>query len=167
MSAVRGTCARVQNRRMSAEPGSDEHWATVQADDGGQPLIVRIRTDVPKAELRARWPNRMVVLWRFPPEGPEGSHGLPTAAQQTAMSQFEDAIDAALAAAGVAVLTSVATTRGAREWIWYCGQAPEFNRAFNAGLRGHPRYPLALRVAPDPAWRQWRGLLAALGLTPS
>ena len=67
MNAVRDTWARVQNRRMSAEPGSDERWATVQADDGGQPLIVRIRIDVPKQELQARWPNRMVVLWQFPP----------------------------------------------------------------------------------------------------
>jgi hypothetical protein len=166
MNGVRDTFARAQNRRMSAEPGSDAHWATVQADDGGQPLIVRIRTDLAKQELQARWPHRTVVLWRFPAEGP-GLHGLPSTAQQTAMSQFEDAVDAALAAAGVAVLTSVATTRGAREWIWYCGQAPEFNRAFNAGLRGHPRYPIALRAGPDPAWRQWRGLMAALGLTPS
>jgi hypothetical protein len=83
------------------------------------------------------------------------------------MDQFEDAVETALAAAGVAVLTSVATTRGAREWVWHCGQTPDFNRAFNAALRGHPRYPLALQVGPDPAWRQWRGLLAALGLTPS
>ena len=152
--------------RMSAESRPGE-WTTVQAEDGSQPLILRIRTDLAKQELQARWPNRMVVLWRFPADGTEGSRGLPSTAQQTAMGQFEDAVEAALAAAGVAVLTSVATTSGAREWIWYCGQAPEFNRAFNAGLRGHPRYPLALRVAPDPAWRQWRGLLAALGLTPS
>lgn len=152
---------------MSAESGSGEYWATVQADDGGQPMIVRIRTDLAKPELQARWPNRMAVLWRFQAEAPDVSQGLPSAAQQTAMGQFEEAAAVALAAAGAAVLTSVATTRGAREWIWYCGQAPEFNRAFNAGLRGHPRYPLALRVAPDPAWRQWRGLLAALGLTPS
>ena len=151
---------------MSAESRPDE-WTTVQAENGGQPLIVRIRTDLAKPELQGRWPNRMVVLWRFSAEGSEGSHGLPGAAQQTAMSQFEDAAEAGLAAAGVAVLTSVATTGGVREWVWYCGQATEFNRAFNAALRGRPRYPLALQIGPDPAWRQWRGLLTALGLTPS
>jgi len=156
-----------KNPRMSAEPGSDARWATVQAENAGQPLIVRIRTDLAKQELQGRWPNRMVVLWRFPAEGPEGSHGLPSPAQQAAMGQFEDAVDGAVAAAGVAVLASVATTGGAREWVWYCGAPPEFNRAFNAALRGHPRYPLALQVAPDPVWRQWRGLLAALGFTPS
>jgi hypothetical protein len=170
MSRIISIAGLAENARMdegNPVQGPDEHWTTVQAENAGQPLIVRIRTDLGKQDLQARWPNRMVALWRFPAEGPDGSRGLPSPAQQTAMGQFEDAVEAALAAAGVAILTSVATTRGAREWVWYCGQAPEFNRAFNAALRGHPRYPLALQVAPDPAWRQWRGLLAALGLTPS
>lgn len=152
---------------MADDSSAEEQWTTVQANDGGRPLIVRIRTDLATPEVQSRWPNRMVVLWRFPAEGAEGSNGLPSPSQQTAMNQFEDAVAAGLASAGVAVLTSVATSRGAREWIWYCGPTADFNRAFNAALRGHPRYPLALQVAADPGWRQWRGLLTALGLKPS
>jgi hypothetical protein len=146
---------------------SGGEWATAQADNGGLPLIVRLRKDLGAADMRSRWPNRMVVLWRFPPEGEQGKAGLPTPDQQAAMDRFEDAVDAGLAASGVAVLTSVATRGGQREWIWYCGATVDFNRAFNAALRGHPKYPLALQVGPDPAWRNWQALLKAFGVSPS
>jgi hypothetical protein len=53
-----------KNPRMGVESGSDARWTTVQAENAGQPLIVRIRTDLAKQELQGHWPNRMVVLWR-------------------------------------------------------------------------------------------------------
>src|SRR4051812_15965274 len=116
-------------------PSPDGTWATVQADNRGRPLIVRVRTDLAgDHEMHARWPNRMVVVWQFPLEGSEGTHGLPTEEQQAGMNRFEDAVCDALTAAGSAVLTSVATCAGQREWVWYCGESAAFNKAFNAAL---------------------------------
>jgi len=95
-------------------------------------------------------------------EGPEGQRGLPTGAQQGAMVQLEDALTISLEGQGVGVLTSVATSGGQREWIWYCRPAAELNPAFNAALKGHPRYPLKLHMSPDPGWSDYERLRAVI-----
>jgi hypothetical protein len=145
-------------------PPIDDTWATVEAEQQGRPLIIRCRSGLLPQVGTGRWTYRLTVVWTFPPEGTEGTHGLPSPAQQEAMNRFEDAAMAGLEGPGVAVLASVATTGGQREWVWYSRPAAEFNPAFNAALKGHPRYPLQIQLAADPQWRGYRQLLAALGL---
>jgi hypothetical protein len=141
---------------------SSGEWAVAEDGDAERPTLVRVRTDLNPASLRTRWPNRLAVVWSYPLEGPEGQRGLPTGAQQGAMAQLEDALTLGLEARGVAVLTSVATSSGQREWIWYCRPAAELNPAFNVALKGHPRYPLKLHMAPDPGWSDYERLRATI-----
>ena len=143
-------------------PQFDDTWATVTAEQNGRPLVIRCRTGLVPLTGDARWPHRLTVVWAYPLEGTEGKEGLPTAAQREAMNKFEDAAVAGLESAAVAVLTSVATTGGRREWVWYSRPAAELNPALNAALKGHPRYPLQIQIADDPQWRGYRQLLAAL-----
>jgi hypothetical protein len=144
-------------------PPPDGEWATVQAENAnGLPLILRVRTDLSAGEdMRAKWPGRMSITWTFGLDAAQ--HGLPTADQQAAMDRFEDAAISGIEQPGTAVLTTVATTSGAREWVWYCGATQDFTKALNAALKGHPKYPLQLRANPDPAWAAYRGLLRAIG----
>jgi hypothetical protein len=102
------------------------------------------------------------VVWTYPLEGEEGQRGLPTSAQQADMVRREDALTAGLEGGGVAVLTSVATSGGHREWIWYSRPASELNPAFNATLKGHPRYPIQLHITADPSWSGYQRLRAAI-----
>jgi hypothetical protein len=62
----------------------------------------------------------------------------------------------------VGVLTSIATSGGQREWVWYCRPAAEINPAFNAALKGHPRYPVQLHMAADPTWGEYQRLRATI-----
>lgn len=149
------------NEDASMKTGPGE-WAVAEDGDAKRPTLVRVRTDLNPASLRTRWPNRLAVLWRYPLEGSEGQRGLPTGVQQGAMAQLEDALTLGLEGRGVGVLTSVATSNGQREWIWYCRPAGELNPAFNAALKGHPRYPLQLHMAPDPGWSDYERLRAAI-----
>ncbi len=138
-------------------------WATVQAESpNGLPLILRVRTDLMAGDaMRAQWPGRMSITWTF---GLDAAHqGLPNADQQAALDRFEDAAVAGIEQPGTAVLTSVATTSGAREWVWYCAATQDFTKALNAALKGHPKYPLQLRANPDPAWTGYQGLRRAIG----
>ena len=148
-----------EDASMRTGPGE---WAVADDGDAEQPTLVRVRTDLNPASLQTRWPNRLAVVWRYPLEGPEGQRGLPTGAQQDAMAQLEDALTLGLESRGVGVLTSVATSSGQREWIWYCRPAAELNPAFNAALKGHPRYPLKLHMSPDPGWSDYERLRAAI-----
>ena len=53
------------DQATAGDANSGGEWATVQTDNGGLPLVVRLRKDLGAADMRSRWPNRMVVLWRF------------------------------------------------------------------------------------------------------
>ncbi len=144
---------------------SEATWTTARVEDRGRPIIFRIRTGLEsQRELHRRFPNRLAVLWRYPLQGPEGAEGLPTPEQLGSLTSFEDVMISALESQGIALLTSVATSAGLREWVWYCATTNEFNKAFNAALRGHPRYPLDLQVSSDVNWEGYRGLVNALGL---
>jgi hypothetical protein len=138
-------------------------WTVAEGGEPGRPVLIRVRTDLDPAVTRPRWSHRLAVVWTFPLEGSEGQHGLPTSDQQAAMTRLEQALAIGLEDPGVAVLTSIATSCGQREWIWYCRPAAELNPAFNAALKGHPRYPLQLHLTADPAWGGYQRLLAAIG----
>ena len=137
-----------EDASMKTGPGE---WAVADDGDAERPTLVRVRTDLNPTNLRTRWPNRLAVVWCYPLEGPEGQRGLPTGPQQGAMAQLEDALTRGLEDRGVGVLTSVATSSGQREWIWYCRPAGELNPAFNAALKGHPRYHLNCICPPTQA----------------
>lgn len=142
-------------------PGTGQ-WAVAQGGDDPRPTLLRVRTDLDPAQLGARWPNRLAVVWTYPLEGSEGQRGLPTSAQQALMARLEDALVAGLESREIGVLTSIATSGGRREWIWYCRPAAELNPAFNAALKGHPRYPLQLHMAADPRWLDYQRLRAVI-----
>ena len=142
--------------------GGAGHWAVAQGGEAEQPVLIRVRTDLDPVTTRTGLSHRLAVVWTYPLEGSEGQHGLPTSAQQAAMGRLEDALTVGLEGSGVGVLTSVATSGGQREWVWYCRPPSELNPAFNAALKGHPRYPVQLHMGADPEWAAYRRLRAAI-----
>ena len=145
------------------DPNDGEgQWVIAQGGDEKRPTLIRVRTDLDAASGRPRWPNRLAVVWTYVLEGEEGQRRLPTSAQQADMARLEDALTTGLEGRGIGVLTSVATSGGQREWVWYCRPPAEMNPAFNAALKGHPRYPLQLHIAADPGWSAYQRLRAAI-----
>ena len=68
---------------------------------------------------------------------------------------------ALIASAAGPVLTSVWTTNGARDWVWYGGDGDQLVDAINRALAGHERLPIELMIEADPAWEQYKDLLAS------
>ena len=77
------------------------------------------------------------------------------------MEAFENLLSAALEPAELAVLTSVWTINGTREWVWYGGEGERLVDAINDGLAGHERLPIELMIEADPEWEQYKGILAS------
>jgi len=139
--------------------GLDDVWAIAQGTDGDHPLIIRFRTGLELLIGDQRLQNRLMIAWSFEPT-PERS-GLPDPALSDAMTAFEDQLSAALEPAELAVLTSVWTTNGMREWVWYGGGQEQLVEAINRALAGHERLPIQLMIEADPAWEQYKDLLAS------
>lgn len=139
--------------------GLNDVWAIAQATDGDHPLIIRFRTGLERLVGDQRLPNRLTIAWSFA-AAPERS-GLPDPALSEAMETFENLLSGALEPAELAVLTSVWTTNGAREWVWYGGDGDQLVDAINRALAGHERMPIELMIEADPAWEQYKDLLAS------
>ena len=58
------------------------------------------------------------------------------------MGDIDTALTVGLEGSGVGVLTSVATSGGQREWVWYCRPPSELNPAFNAALTQNNMKPI-------------------------
>ncbi len=139
--------------------GLDDVWAIAQGTDGDHPLIVRYRTGLERLFGDQRLQNRLTIAWSFE-SAPERS-GLPDAALSDAMEAFENLLSAALEPAELAVLTSVWTINGTREWVWYAGEGERLVDAINDALAGHERLPIELMIEADPEWEQYKGILAS------
>jgi len=52
------------------------------------------------------------------------------------------------------------STHGTKEWRYYTSDKEEFIAKFNAGLKGHPAYPIRMQLFADPEWKALAELLA-------
>lgn len=129
---------------------TDDSWtlATIEGREG-PPYVARFRSALPSPVLRAAWPTLVIVTW---PYDASDSTGMPAAPVHAEMNAFEDAIESSVEAPGIAVQAVSITGRGNREWRFYIQDATAFVEAMNAGLEGHPPYPLDLAVFADPDW---------------
>src|SRR4029079_9742185 len=71
---------------------SDDTWTIGTADQDGQPIIIRVRSQMPDAAARHGHAQLIVVGWPY--DG--NATGLPGAEDTAAMRAFEDTIEAGL-----------------------------------------------------------------------
>ena len=86
---------------------SDDTWTVGTADQDGQPIIIRVRSQMPDAAARQGHGQLIVVGWPY-----DGTAtGLPGAEDNASMQAFEDAIEAGLERSGVGVQVGLADRR--------------------------------------------------------
>jgi hypothetical protein len=137
---------------------SDDTWTVGTADQDGQPIIIRVRSQMPDAAARHGHAQLIVVGWPY--DGTEA--GLPATADNTLMQAFEDAIEAGLERSGVGVQVASLTGAGHKEWRYYAPDADAFVAALNASLDGQPTYPLEIEMFDDAEWQGLQQLLDGL-----
>jgi hypothetical protein len=136
----------------------DDMWTVGTADQDGQPIIIRVRSELPDASRRSAHAQLIVVGWPY--DGNET--GLPSAADTTSMLDFESAVEGGLERTGVGLQVASITGAGHKEWRYYSADADAFVDALNASLDGHPTYPLEIEMFDDPEWEGLQQLLQGL-----
>ena len=122
-------------------------------------LFVRFRQHLRPLAGIDQLPNRLSVVWLYDSEPLPDSHGMPSENLVPGMTALEDALADAFEPHGIAILVSVATGAGRREWTWYCCDRDVLARELNEALAPHPRYPIHLSITADPAWEGYLQLL--------
>lgn len=136
----------------------DDTWTVGTADQDGQPLVIRVRSQMPAVADRQRHAQLIVVGWPY--DGTEG--GLPTSDETAAMQDFEHAVEAGLERGGAGTQVASITGAGHKEWRYYAADADAFVTALNASLDGHPTYPLEIEMFDDSEWQGLQQLLDGL-----
>jgi uncharacterized protein DUF695 len=138
----------------------DDTWALARVTLGSDTIFLRFRQHLLPLAGVDQLPNRLSVVWLYDSEPLEGSQGMPSPQLQAEMTALEDALAGSLESRGIAILTSVATGVGRREWTWYCCEQEVLAKGVNEALAPHPRFPIRISIAADPDWQTYRQLLA-------
>ena len=136
----------------------DDTWTVGTADQDGQPIIIRVRGQLPDAA--AREANSQLIVIGWPYDGNES--GLPLEADRASMDRFEEALEAGLAGTTLGVQVASLTGAGHKEWRYYAADADAFVAALNDSQNGHPTYPLEIEMFDDAEWRGLQQLLDGL-----
>jgi hypothetical protein len=136
----------------------DDTWTVGTADQDGQPILIRVRGEMPDAAQRAGHGQLIVVGWPY--DGTDT--GMPGDEDKAAMADFEQAIEAVLERSGIGVHVASLTGAGHREWRYYTPDAEAFVAALNTSLEGHPTYPLEIEMFDDAEWQGLQQLLDGL-----
>ena len=136
----------------------DDTWTVGAADQDGQPIVIRVRSQMPAAAERQRHAQLVVVGWPY--DGTET--GLPTDEDKAAMQDFEDAVEAGVERRGAGIQVASLTGAGHKEWRYYAADADAFVAALNDSLEGHPTYPLEIEMFDDSEWQGLQQLLDGL-----
>ncbi|MDP2260501.1 MAG: DUF695 domain-containing protein [Caulobacter sp.] len=140
-----------------AGPYADDDWIVGQTDEEDEAgLIVRCRARLPAPESRKAWQHLVLIGWTYEDQD---DTGLPPKAVDRQMDAFEEAVTAAVQDSGAGVLVASLTGAGVREWRFYTLGPDAFMEALNAGLEGHPEYPLEFDAFEDPDWNALAELL--------
>lgn len=87
------------------------------------------------------------------------SDGLASAGEFGALSALEeDACHRILMTEGI-IYVGRNTSRGHRDFFFYCNDEDQFVRAANAAMRRFPEYPCDIGTKPDPEWRTYLDFL--------
>jgi hypothetical protein len=128
---------------------TDDSWRIEIAEADGQPLIVRIRNQLPTYACRDKFPHLLGVSWKY--DSPN-AQGMPTEEDLERMCQLEDLLVDALENAQQAFMTVVITGTGVREWQWYAQNQIDVMELVNETLGELEPFPVQFMCEDDPTW---------------
>ena len=137
----------------------DASWTVAEMSDDYDRSVgfLRFRKPVLGPEETDGYHRLVQVLWAY---DIEGADTMPDAHTSDEMGRFENHLCAAVEHDLQAVLTAVLTFDGARQWVFYTRDVPEFGRRLSTmpDFHGNP-YPIELTTREDPAWSYLRDVI--------
>ena len=134
-------------RGQDEEPVDEGEWVVAEAEDDGNPIILRIR-QVPPEFDRSAYPHMISVVWPYEVAG----EGMPGADEKEGMDALEDLLMPALERSSNAILTVAITGNGMREWQWYSRSMETTMDIVNATLAPYDPFPVEFSLTDDPDW---------------
>lgn len=138
---------------MAVDESVGGDFVVAVGDDGGHPVVFRVRNRFPQDLEPVRYPHLIAMIWQYQSDN---DTQLPSNADADRMSAFEDQMTAAIQAPGQAVLTAIVTGTGVREWQWYSRDPDESLLLINAALAGQELPPVEFAGDPDPSWEAYK-----------
>lgn len=129
----------------------DVWWTAPAQSDGGRLIMVTGRRDVERFRSNPRFSIRVEVTWAY--EG--DASGMPDTATSQLMEEVQEALQRDFRRDPVAVLTSIFTGDGERNWVFYTLSTHIFGRKLNEALADFPTLPISIYCENDPDWQEY------------
>lgn len=137
---------------MEPEPPSLP-WSSALVQHEGFPLALRVRPAIDQPSIASRFPHLAVLAHALAQVRPDG---LPEAAYNESLADFDAAVHVALEASGGGLVMIVETFGGTRSY-YACVRDEGAQRAWLASvLADHAGHELSGRFVADRAWRFYR-----------
>jgi len=130
-------------------PHHEQNWVMLEAENGDQKAIYRLRTDRPSAA--ATYATLVTVEWHYTDQN---DAGFPSDGLQQAMGAFEETIES-LCSGDSSQLMLVITGMGLKEWAFYTTDFETFIAKFNEAMNGAPQVPIQISYSEDANWEYW------------
>jgi hypothetical protein len=130
---------------------AEDGWFMAVANDGGRPVLARVREQIPEGVTPADYPVLVGVVWEYFPSG----NGLPSQSITARMETLEDMLTTEFESPKDAFLMVVVTGNGRREWQWYSRKPDIFLQRVKA-LAQDSRFPIVAGQQRDPSWTGYR-----------
>ncbi|PYQ47170.1 MAG: hypothetical protein DMF59_19620 [Acidobacteria bacterium] len=136
--------------------GEEDRWAMSHAEEDGQPVLLRFRSDLPVKET-ARFPFLISILWIY--DGSKNG-GMPDDRTLAMMDRVEDSLDW-IDESGEAFLMVAVTGNNRREWIWYTNNRDRYMALVNRSLPRQTKFPIDFTTSEDPSWLTYKSIRSA------
>ena len=133
--------------------GAEDRWAMSHAEEDGQPVLLRFRSDFPVKET-ARFPFLISILWIY--DGSKNG-GMPDDRTIAMMDRVEDSLDW-IDESGEAFLMVAVTGNNRREWIWYTNNRERYMALVNRSLPRQTKFPIDFTTSEDPSWLTYKSI---------
>jgi len=133
--------------------GAEDRWAMSHAEEDGQPVLLRFRSDLPVKET-ARFPFLISILWIY--DGSKNG-GMPDDRTIAMMDRVEDSLDW-IDESGEAFLMVAVTGNNRREWIWYTNNRERYMALVNRSLPRQTKFPIDFTTSEDPSWLTYKSI---------
>lgn len=126
----------------------DSWWTAPAESEDGHLIMVTGNKDVAKFRSNPRFCIRIEVSWNYTGD----ASGMPDTATSELMEQVQEALQTEFRKDPVAILTSIFTGDGKREWVFYSVSTHIFGKKLNQALEPFPLLPITVYCENDPGW---------------
>ena len=136
---------------MSSNKKLANYWSVGTAQDNGNVIIIRCRTELPATINKIDFPYLIAIAWSF-----TSTNGMPSQEDQSRMADFEDTITISVESTGNACFTIKVTGNYVCEWQFYAKDKERFMIQLNSALKGNPPLPIKISAQSDPDWSGYK-----------